>query len=183
MRLRALALTSNPTAVPKSICATYTTTSRPQLSYERMPALRQSRHAVSSQLLARRNSAMRRNSTLPTLPNPNPTPTPGSQNPDDVLTWNRFFDLRRKRRYLNLASSAATAATAVMIGGPFMASQDVDTWGAQISGMDPMIVLGMSTIAVAAGGWLCGPSFGGAAFGVWAARRGWNNGIAEVSFL
>lgn len=63
---------------------------------------------------------------------------------------------------------------------PVIAQQDVDSWGAQISGLDPMIVLGISTFAVAAGGWLCGPSFGSAAFGIWAGRRGWAKAIVEV---
>ena len=64
---------------------------------------------------------------------------------------------------------------------PVLAAQDLDSWGAQISGLDPIIVLGISTFAVAAGGWLCGPSFGSLGFSMWAARRGWNKLIAEVS--
>lgn len=62
-----------------------------------------------------------------------------------------------------------------------MAQQDVDSWGAQISGLDPVMVLGLSTIAVAAAGWLCGPSFGSMGFGMWAARRGWATDIMAVS--
>lgn len=63
--------------------------------------------------------------------------------------------------------------------GPMIASQDIDGWAAQVSGLDPMIVLGVSTFAVAAGGWLCGPSFGTALFKTWAGRRGWNQPIVE----
>lgn len=102
--------------------------------------------------------------------------------PDDVLTWNRFFDLRRKRRWINLGCSVFTAAGTVGIAAPLIAQADFDTWGAQISGLDPIVVLGISTFAVAAGGWLCGPSFGNLMFSLWARRRGWNAGIAEVSF-
>ncbi|KXL50423.1 MAG: hypothetical protein FE78DRAFT_120031, partial [Acidomyces sp. 'richmondensis'] len=98
------------------------------------------------------------------------------------LTWDKFFDLRRKRRHINLAASIVTAAGAVFVMVPIIAQQDVDSWGAQISGLDPMIVLGISTFAVAAGGWLCGPSFGSAAFGMWAARRGWAKAIKEKNF-
>ena len=45
---------------------------------------------------------------------------------EDVLTWNRFFDLRRKRRYLNLGSSVITASAAIGIFGPVIAQQDID---------------------------------------------------------
>ncbi|EME39571.1 hypothetical protein DOTSEDRAFT_139391 [Dothistroma septosporum NZE10] len=99
--------------------------------------------------------------------------------PEHILTWNRFFDLRKKRRWINLGCSGITAFTAVSLVTPLLAAQDFDSWGAQISGLDPIIVLGISTFAVAAGGWLCGPSFGSAMFTVWAARRGWNKLIAE----
>ena len=101
--------------------------------------------------------------------------------PENILTWDRFFDLRRRRRWINLGSSVVTAATAVGVVTPILAQQDIDSWGAQISGLDPIIVLGISTFAVAAGGWLCGPSFGTAVFSLWAGRRGWNRLITEVS--
>jgi len=100
--------------------------------------------------------------------------------PSDVLTWNRFFDLRKKRRYVNLVASIATAAATVTVAGPMMASADIDTWGAQLTGMDPVFVLGLSTLAVAGGGWLCGPSFGSSAFGMWISRRGWSKAFQLV---
>ncbi|KAK5173663.1 TIM23 complex component [Saxophila tyrrhenica] len=106
------------------------------------------------------------------------TPT-STTTPEDVLTWNRFFDLRRKRRYLNLGSSLITAGATIGVAGPIIAQQDIDGWAAQISGLDPIIVLGATTFAVAAGGWLCGPSFGTALFKTWAGRKGWNGAIAE----
>lgn len=65
--------------------------------------------------------------------------------------------------------------------GPVLAEQDLETWAAQISGMDPLILLGVSTLAIAAGGWLLGPTVGNVGFGLWASRRGWKAGIAEVS--
>jgi import inner membrane translocase subunit TIM23 len=98
-----------------------------------------------------------------------------------VLTWDRFFTLRRKRRYLNLGSSVITASTAIGIFGPVIASQDIDGWAANVMGLDPILVLGATTFAVATMGWLCGPSFGTAMFRIWAGRRGWNTAIAEVS--
>ncbi|KAK4500092.1 hypothetical protein PRZ48_008278 [Zasmidium cellare] len=99
--------------------------------------------------------------------------------PPDVLTWDRFFDLRKKRRWINVGCSVVTAMAAVGVVTPIIANQDFDSWGAQISGMDPIVVFGISTFAVAAGGWLCGPSFGTALFSLWAGRRGWNKLIAE----
>ncbi|KAK0821795.1 TIM23 complex component [Friedmanniomyces endolithicus] len=107
------------------------------------------------------------------------TTTTTSPPANDILTWDRFFALRRRKRYINLAASLATASATVAIVGPILAQQDIDTWGAQISGIDPIFVLGISTMAVAGGGWLCGPTFGGAAFGVWAGRRGWARAIQE----
>jgi len=98
----------------------------------------------------------------------------------EILTWNRFFDLRRKRRFINLGASIVTAITTVGFAAPIIANQDIDTWGAQISGMDPFIVLGVTTFTVAIAGWMCGPTFGTAAFKLWAGRRGWNTAIAQV---
>ena len=89
--------------------------------------------------------------------------------------------LRKKRRWINVGCSLITSITAVGLVTPILAQQDFDSWGAQISGLDPIIVLGITTFAVAAGGWLCGPSFGSTMFKLWAGRRGWNKLIAEVS--
>ena len=96
------------------------------------------------------------------------------------MTWNRFFDLRRKRRFINLGASVVTAVITVGVAAPIIANQDIDTWGAQISGMDPFVVLGVTTFTVAIAGWMCGPTFGTAGFKLWAGRRGWNKAIAEV---
>lgn len=103
-----------------------------------------------------------------------------AQQTPDILTWNRFFDLRRKRRFINLGASIITSVTTVGLAAPIIANQDIDTWGAQISGMDPFVVLGVTTFTVAIGGWMCGPTFGTAAFKLWAGRRGWNAAIAQV---
>ena len=110
-----------------------------------------------------------------------PVTTPTSTPPSEELTWNRFFDLRRKRRYINLVASLVTAGASVAFIGPVVAGQDLDTWGAQASGLDPFIVLGIVGIGIGAVGWLCGPSIGSGFFGLWAGRRGWNKAIAEVS--
>lgn len=119
-----------------------------------------------------------RHASTSTTSTPNQAPSP-----DDILTWDRFFDLRRKRRYINLGASVITAAGAIGVFAPVIAQQDLDGWAAQVSGLDPIIVLGLTTFAVAAGGWLCGPSVGNLGFKTWAGRRGWNRGIAEVSLI
>lgn len=166
-------VTRGPLAVRSS--AAFTTASRhPRRSDLSNTATRPS---IASQLQPSRTTlsaiAIRRQST--------PSPVSSSTPPEDLLTWNRFFDLRKKRRWINLGCSVVTAAAAVGLVTPAIAAQDFDSWGAQISGLDPVIVLGISTFAIAAGGWLCGPSFGTAMFSLWAARRGWNKLIAEVS--
>ncbi|OQO08857.1 hypothetical protein B0A48_05747 [Cryoendolithus antarcticus] len=112
----------------------------------------------------------------PIPPTTSPTPTLGHS---ELLTWNRFFELRRKRRWVSTGASVLTAVGTVVVAVPIINAQDIDTWGAQISGMDPMIVLGVTTIGVALLGWLAGPTFGNAGFGVWAARRGWKSAITE----
>ena len=122
-------------------------------------------------------SSIRFNSTTAS-PTPGSKPDPSAQT--EVLTWDKFFDLRRKRRYINLVASIGTAAVAVSTLAPLAAQQDFDSWGAQISGLDPMIVLGITTFTIGAGGWLCGPTFGSAAFRLWAARKGWGKAIMEV---
>lgn len=144
---------------------------------------------IQPQRTALNISSVRNASSAPAPSGPYKTPPQDIQQPPqdsqppppDVLTWDRFFDLRRRRRYINLVASIITAGGAVGIAGPLIAQQDIDSWGAQISGLDPVIVLGIATIAVAGGGWLCGPTLGGTLFGLWAGRRGWNQMIAEVS--
>ncbi|TKA67968.1 hypothetical protein B0A55_09657 [Friedmanniomyces simplex] len=174
--------------IPKAAFSTTTTTNTTPLS-QRAPTARPN---ITCRLPPRRSTVTRPASSsapaTPATPSPPPpaaSPTPpGPSSPaappsDDILTWDRFFAIRRRKRYINLAASIATAGATVVIVGPVLAQQDIDTWGAQISGIDPIFVLGISTLAVAAGGWLCGPSFGSAAFGVWAGRRGWAKGIQE----
>jgi Mitochondrial import protein Pam17 len=57
--------------------------------------------------------------------------------------------------------------------------QDVEQFGAQMFGLDPLIVLGMTTFAFGGVGWLIGPFFGSALFNV--AYRGLRKQIVAVS--
>ena len=57
--------------------------------------------------------------------------------------------------------------------------RDLDSIGAQTLGLDPMIVLGLSTMGFAAAGWLLGPFFGNAVFNL--VHRGVRGQIDAVS--
>lgn len=157
-------------SAPSTVCAAFTTAAKPLKQHTRPQ-----RTSLISQLP---RAVFVRSASTSGIP----PPSSSQQNvPDHILTWNRFFDLRRKRRWINLGCSIATAFTTAVVLGPVLAEQDLETWAAQISGMDPLILLGVSTLAIAAGGWLLGPTVGNIGFGLWASRRGWKAGIAEVS--
>ncbi|KAM0701147.1 hypothetical protein Q7P35_011508 [Cladosporium inversicolor] len=156
-------------AAPAPSKAFFTTSTAP---------LKQIRPSITSYIPAGRIAAQCRpqtirNASTTSKPAASATPAP------EILTWNRFFDLRRKRRFINLGASVVTAVITVGVAAPIIANQDIDTWGAQISGMDPFVVLGVTTFTVAIAGWMCGPTFGTAGFKLWAGRRGWNKAIAE----
>ena len=57
--------------------------------------------------------------------------------------------------------------------------RDLDSIGAQTLGLDPIIVLGLSTMGFAAAGWLVGPFFGNAVFNL--VNRGVRGQIDAVS--
>ena len=58
--------------------------------------------------------------------------------------------------------------------------RDLDSIGAQTLGLDPIIVLGLSTMGFAAAGWLVGPFFGNAVFNL--VNRGVRGQIDAVSW-
>jgi import inner membrane translocase subunit TIM23 len=86
------------------------------------------------------------------------------QDPDTQLTWNRFLALRKTRRRISLVASIVSASGAIAVGVVVLSTQDVDSMGAQMLGLDPIIVLGLSTVACGLVGWLIGPFFGNAFF-------------------
>jgi import inner membrane translocase subunit TIM23 len=89
---------------------------------------------------------------------------PAKQDPDAQLTWNRFLALRKTRRRISLVASIISASGAIAVGIVVLSTQDVDSMGAQMLGLDPIIVLGLSTVACGLVGWLIGPFFGNAFF-------------------
>ncbi|KAJ5115345.1 Mitochondrial import protein Pam17 [Penicillium alfredii] len=91
--------------------------------------------------------------------------TAASKKTNDVkLDWNSFFKLRASRRRYSLASSIASSLVTTTVGVQVLSSQDLESLGAQVMGLDPFVVLGLATAACGAIGWLAGPFVGN---GVW----------------
>ena len=100
--------------------------------------------------------------TLPPRPTAqlnNPEPDPGA------LSWNKYLQLRRTRRYYNLAASLGMAVCTTAAGVEVLSQQNIEALGATFFGLDPFILLGLATAASGAVGWLIGPFVGNAVFG------------------
>ncbi|MCJ1242186.1 TIM23 complex component [Varicellaria rhodocarpa] len=109
----------------------------------------------------------------PSSPTPNKTPSIEQQPP---LTWSTFLHLRKKKRHYNLASSILTSFSTTIAGMYILSQQDIERLGTQVLGLDPIIFVGVVTIACGAVGWLIGPFAGGAVFAMrW---RGWRGEMA-----
>lgn len=97
------------------------------------------------------------------------------------LNWDSFFKLRATRRRYSVASSAVTSAVTTVLGVQYLSTQDVESFGAQVMGLDPFVVLGMATMACGAAGWLLGPFVGN---GVWSlVNRNYTTAFARVGCL
>lgn len=99
----------------------------------------------------------------------------------DTLTWNRFLALRKTRRRLSLFCSIAAAIASTAVGGNLVLGYDLDSIGAQTFGLDPIIVMGLSTVACGCVGWLLGPAIGDGVFRIVYRRIG--RQIVEVSLI
>lgn len=99
------------------------------------------------------------------------TSTSTSQNTSTAaqttLTWDEFLKLRRTRRYVNLVASIFSGAGSIAVATPLIAEYEIESIGAQITGLDPMFVIGGSLMAVGGVGWLMGPFLGTAFFKIW----------------
>lgn len=82
------------------------------------------------------------------------------------LDWNSFFKLRASRRRYSLASSIVTSLVSTAVGVQFLSTQDLESLGAQVMGLDPFVVLGLATAACGAVGWLAGPIVGNGTWGL-----------------
>ncbi|OAL06744.1 Pam17-domain-containing protein [Phaeosphaeriaceae sp. SRC1lsM3a] len=88
--------------------------------------------------------------------------TPPSQ---PQLTWNDFFALRRTRRRIGQGCSVVGAVGVTYYGLTTMMSNGYDaTLSAQLGGLDPFMLMGLSTLGMLAVGWLIGPIFGNQVF-------------------
>lgn len=100
---------------------------------------------------------------------------------DGRLNWDSFFKLRATRRRYSVASSAVTSAVTTVLGVQYLSTQDIESLGAQVMGLDPFVVLGMATMACGAAGWLLGPFVGN---GVWSlVNRNYTTAFARVGCL
>lgn len=89
-----------------------------------------------------------------------------------VLDWNSFFQLRKSRRRYILVSNIITslATTGTTIG--FLSTQpELADEITKLAPIDPAISLGILTFATALFGWLIGPFFGNALWGMFHRAR------------
>jgi import inner membrane translocase subunit TIM23 len=82
----------------------------------------------------------------------------------EPLTWNRFLQLRKVRRRINLVTSIIGAAGCVAGSAYLISSHNVDTLASQYLGLDAFITMGIIVVTTVATGWLIGPFFGNALF-------------------
>lgn len=118
-------------------------------------AARPSPASSSALILSRHASSAASTSTTPTQ----------SQTPQ--LTWDEFLKLRRTRRFINLGSSALSGAASIGVAVPAFAEFEIENIGAQMTGLDPMFIIGGSLMGVGAVGWLLGPFLGTTFFNIW----------------
>lgn len=93
-----------------------------------------------------------------------------TEDPDAVLTWNRFLTLRKTRRRVSLVASVVGGLTFFGAGIIVLTTNDFDQMGAQHLGLDPFITLGLGTFACGTLGWLLGPFLGTALFNMYYKR-------------
>lgn len=103
-----------------------------------------------------RNTSIRSNSIASNPPSNEAAP----------LDWNSFFRLRASRRRYSLGSSILASAATMTFGVQYLATQDLESLGTQVMGLDPFIVLGLATASCGAAGWLLGPFVGNAVWGL-----------------
>ncbi|KAL5121907.1 TIM23 complex component [Pleosporales sp. CAS-2024a] len=81
------------------------------------------------------------------------------------LTWDDFFALRRTRRRIGQGCSVVGAIGVTYYGLTTMMANGYDaTISAQLGGLDPFMLMGLSTFGMMAVGWLIGPIFGNQVF-------------------
>jgi import inner membrane translocase subunit TIM23 len=66
------------------------------------------------------------------------------------------------------------------VGVQLLSSQDLESLGAQVMGLDPFVVLGLATAACGAVGWLAGPVVGEGIWGL--VYRRFKPSVVTVSY-
>ncbi|KAI0470300.1 Pam17-domain-containing protein [Xylaria cf. heliscus] len=119
--------------------------------------------SLQCQFAGRRSaSTVSASSSSPAAGSSTPPPTP-------KLDWNGFFQLRKTRRRIQLASSIVTMAIGGTGGALLLVNMNMDSLLSKVP-MDPIFALGIITLSFAGLGWLAGPSLGSAIF--YALKRG-----------
>ncbi len=115
----------------------------------------------------------------PSTSSASPSRDPNSPSPSTLhpLTWNAYLSLRKTRRRYNLASSVFTSLCTTT--GAMSVLSELNLERINIFGLDPILILGLSTVGSGGLGWLFGPFIGNAVFRLVHRRVGPQ--IAEVS--
>jgi import inner membrane translocase subunit TIM23 len=119
--------------------------------------------------------------TAPGSPGPSPAastevppskPGSNSETATGLLTWDKFFALRLRRRRVQLVFSVLNSVGVGMAGVVALTMGLAEPVMKQVP-LDPFLTLGLVTTASAALGWLTGPSVGAALF------YRWNRGVMQ----
>ncbi|KAI0555580.1 Pam17-domain-containing protein [Xylaria curta] len=107
--------------------------------------------------------APRRNASTASASSSTANSSASSSSPAPKLDWNSFFQLRKTRRRIQLASSIVTMAIGGTGGAILLVNMNMDPLLSKVP-MDPIFALGIITLSFAGLGWLAGPSLGSAIF-------------------
>jgi import inner membrane translocase subunit TIM23 len=154
-----------------SATASFSTCTRPSKVPQSQTSLFTARRAFPSRLAVRNASSA--------------TSQPAAGTPpvlQQKLTWNDFFALRRTRRRIGQGCSVVGAVVVTYYGLTTMMTNGYDaTLSVQLGGLDPFMLMGLSTFGMMAVGWLVGPIFGNQVFNL--AYRGVLAEFTAVSCL
>lgn len=80
------------------------------------------------------------------------------------LPWNQFLALRKQRRRISLIASVLGAVGGLVGGTYVVTTQDIEGAVNKIYALDPIVIMGISTLSCVGLGWLLGPFVGNAVF-------------------
>jgi import inner membrane translocase subunit TIM23 len=75
------------------------------------------------------------------------------------LSWNAYFELRRKRRMQERIVAIPTTLLALTLSGSYIANMELDPT-ATIFGVDPLLAYGIAMVSAGGVGFLLGPVVG-----------------------